>query len=268
LIYTRDPEYFPPTKNFVESAGRSLLLSVRNSGRAVLMLLEAIRYLPACSARRHEIIRQLYIGGIKSLGAVSVVALFSGMVLSLQMGLELRRYGQEVSVGAIVATIMCREFGPFMTGLILAATIGSAMAAELGTMSVAEEIASLEVMSINPARFLIMPRVVAFALVCPLLTVYTNVLGIFGGGVVAATQLGVSELAYYNSALQLVENREVYVGLLKALLFGILTATISCHQGLAAVHGAVDVARGVRRSVIYSFLLILIVGYVVTRFFY
>lgn len=268
MIYTREPEYYPAGANFLESLGRNLLLTLRNAGRAMLMLLEALRWLPAVFARRDEVIRQLYIGGIKSFGAVSVVALFSGMVLSLQMGLELQRYGQEMSVGAIVATIMFREFGPFMTGLILAATIGSAMAAELGTMSVSEEIASLEVMSVNPARFLIMPRVVAFALVCPLLTVYTNILGLFGGSVVATTQLGVSELAYYHSAIQYVEIRELYVGLLKAFLFGILTATVSCHQGLMALRGAEDVARGVRRSVIYSFLLILIVGYYVTRFFY
>jgi phospholipid/cholesterol/gamma-HCH transport system permease protein len=123
-------------------------------------------------------------------------------------------------------------------------------------------------MSINPGRFLIMPRVVAFALVCPLLTVYTNILGIFGGSLVATTQLGVSELAYYHSAIQYVEIREVYVGIFKAFIFGILTATVSCHQGLMAFRGAKDVARGVRRSVIYSFLLILIVGYYVTRFFY
>jgi phospholipid/cholesterol/gamma-HCH transport system permease protein len=268
VIFTREPDYYPEAANFLESLGRKLLLSLRNAGRALLMLFEAIRWLPAVFARREEVMRQLYIGGIKSLGAVSVVALFSGMVLSLQMGLELQRYGQEASVGAIVATIMFREFGPFMTGLILAATIGSAMAAELGTMSVSEEIASLEVMSINPARFLIMPRVVAFALVCPLLTIYTNILGLFGGSVVSATQLGVSELAYYTSAIEFVENREVYVGLFKAFLFGILTATVSCHQGLMAYRGAEDVARGVRRAVIYSFLLILIVGYYVTRLFY
>jgi phospholipid/cholesterol/gamma-HCH transport system permease protein len=248
--------------------GRSLILSVQSAGRAGLMLADAVRYLPAVFARRSEVLRQLYIGGIKSFGAVSVVALFSGMVLALQMGLELRRYGQESSVGAIVASIMTREFGPFMTGLILAATIGSAMAAELGTMTVSEEVASLEVMSINVSRFLIMPRVVAFALVCPLLTVYTNILGIFGGGVVAATQLSVSELAYYNSTIYFVQNREVYVGLFKAVIFGILIATISCHQGLMALRGAEDVAKGVRKAVIYSFLMILIVGYMVTRFFY
>jgi len=268
VIYTREPTYLPSVRNPVQSVGRSLVLSVESAGRAGLMLIDSVRYLPSVFSRRNEVMRQLYIGGIKSFGAVSIVALFSGMVLSLQMGLELQRYGQEMSVGAIVATIMTREFGPFMTGLILAATIGSAMAAELGTMTVQEEIASLEVMSINVSRYLIMPRVVAFALVCPLLTVYTNLLGIFGGGVVAATQLNVSELAYYSSTIHFVQNREVYVGLFKALLFGILIATISCHQGLMALRGAEDVAKMVRKAVIYSFLMVLIVGYMVTRFFY
>jgi len=263
-----ETEYFPPPPNAVAGTGRYLLLLMRNTGRALAIFGEAVRWLPACWQRRKEVIRQLYICGIKSFPVTSTVALFTGMILGLQTGLVLRDYGQQAQVGLLVAQTMCREMGPFMTALILAASVGSAIAAELGTMTVSEEIDALHVMSINPVRFLVMPRLFALLVMCPVLTVFTNVVGILGGMLVAYTQLGVSPVAYYDSAINNLHNKELYVGLLKALVFGCLIATVACYQGLAASNGAVGVGRATRRAVVHSFLLILICGYFITRFFY
>jgi phospholipid/cholesterol/gamma-HCH transport system permease protein len=163
---------------------------------------------------------------------------------------------------------MIREMGPFMTGLIIAASVGSAIAAQLGTMTVSEEIAALEVMSINPNRFLVMPRLVALAVMMPILSVYTNILGILGGAVVGATQLGVSVQSYMDNATEFATNKDLYVGLLKAFIFGVIITTVSCHQGFMTTEGAVGVGKATRRSVIISFLVILVVGYMVTRLFY
>lgn len=236
----------------------------------MFMLLEATWFIQFAFGKRsrNETVTQLYITGIKSLAVITVVALFTGMILALQTGLELRRYGQEVYIGSAVAVSMIREMGPFMTGLIIAASVGSAIAAQLGTMTVSEEIAALEVMSINPNRFLVMPRLVALAVMMPILSVYTNILGILGGAVVGATQLGVSVQSYMDNATEFATNKDLYVGLLKAFIFGIIITVVSCHQGFMTTEGAVGVGKATRRSVIISFLVILVVGYMVTRLFY
>ena len=258
-----------PLRSF-RRLGHLALSACQSMGCALIMLGSATYYLRTAwrSRARHEIATQLYITGIKSLGVITVVAFFTGMILALQTGLQLRRYGQEVHIGSAVTIVMIREMGPFMTGLIIAASVGSAIAAQLGTMTGSEEISALEVMSINPNRFLVMPRLVALAIMMPILTIYTNLLGIVGGGVVGSTQLGVAFNAYIDNATRYAANKDLYVGLLKALVFGIIIATVACHQGLKTREGAVGVGRSTRRTVIISFLLILVVGYMITRLFY
>lgn len=247
-----------------------MLLTCRNSGRSLVMLFEAVLYVREVFAKRtrHEVLFQMFVTGIKSLGVITVVAMFTGMILALQTGLELRRFGQEVNIGTAVMVVMMREMGPFMTGLIIAASVGSAIAAQLGTMVVSEEVAALEIMSINPIRFLVMPRLVALAIMMPILTIYTNIIGVVGGGVVGYTQLGVSLAAYFDNAFRYAENKDLYVGLFKAFLFGVIVTTVACHQGFSASEGAVGVGRATRRTVIISFLTILVVGYMITRVFY
>ncbi len=250
--------------------GNRVLLLMHATGHAMFMLLEAAYFTRFVFSKRsrHETAAQMFITGIKSLAVITVVALFTGMILALQTGLELRRYGQEVYIGSAVAVSMIREMGPFMTGLIIAASVGSAIAAQIGTMTVSEEIAALEVMSINPNRFLVMPRLVALTVMMPILSVYTNILGILGGAVVGSTQLGVSMQAYMDNATQFATNKDLYVGLFKAFIFGIVITGVACHQGFMTRDGAVGVGRATRRAVIISFLVILVLGYMITRLFY
>ncbi|HMO05256.1 MAG TPA: ABC transporter permease [Kiritimatiellia bacterium] len=252
------------------AAGRAILTTVRNTGRALLMLFEAFFHMRSMFGKRmrHEVMNQMYIAGVKSLGVITVVGMFTGMILALQTGLELRRFGLQQNIGTAVAVSMLREMGPFMTALIIAASVGSAIAAQMGTMVVAEEIAALEIMSINPVRFLVMPRLVALMVMMPLLTVYTNMVGIFGGAVIGTTQLEVTMTAYFDNARLYVVNKDLYVGLLKAMVFGIVITTVACHQGFATREGAVGVGQATRRTVIISFLTILILGYIITRMFY
>lgn len=234
------------------------------------MLFEALFFVRFAFSKRsrQETLTQLYVTGVKSLGVITVVAIFTGMILALQTGLELRNFGQEARIGTAVSVVMVREMGPFMTGLIIAASVGSAIAAQIGTMTVSEEVAALEVMSINPNRFLVMPRLVALIVMMPMLTVYANILGILGGSVVGATQLGVSFDAYMDFATRYTQNKDLYVGLFKSVIFGVVIATVSCHQGFMTTEGAVGVGRATRRSVIISFLIILVLGYIITRLFY
>ena len=250
--------------------GRLILLACHDMGNALLLTVSAFLYTRTIwrPRARREVLSQLYITGIKSLGVISVVAFFTGMILALQTGLELRKFGQEVNIGTAVTNVMIREMGPFMTGLIIAASVGSAIAAQLGTMTVSEEVAALEVMSIDPNRFLVMPRLVALLVMMPILTVYTNLLGIVGGGIVGMTQLNISFSAYVDNATRYAENKDLYVGLFKAVVFGAIICATACFQGLSTTEGAVGVGRATRRTVVVSFLLMLVVGYMITRLFY
>lgn len=269
-IVTREPEWLDPPANVLAKIGRPLVLYFRDVGRAMLMLLEAFLQLRAVFLARtaREVLSQMYICGIKSLGVITVVGMFTGMILALQTGLELRKYGLQSNIGTAVTVVMLREMGPFMTALIIAASVGSAIAAQLGTMTVAEEIAALEIMSINPVRFLVVPRLIALMVMMPLLTTYTNAVGIMGGAIVGESQLEVTMTAYFDNALLFAVNKDLWVGMLKAWIFGVVITAVSCHQGFSTTDGAVGVGQATRRTVIISFLLILIFGYVVTSIFY
>ena len=259
------------TLGFFAWLGHNILQVMESIGSALVVTAQAFGYMTHLFTSRRartETVRLMFSMGITSLGVISIVAAFTGMILALQTGLELQKFSQEKWVGAAVLVSMLREMGPFMTGLILAASVGSAIAAQLGTMAVSEEIEALEVMSIDPVRFLVMPRLVAMMVMTPLLALFSSALGVAGGALVAETQLGVSLYAFKDAALTVAETKDMWVGAFKAFLFGILITMIACQVGLATRHGAVGVGLATRRSVVLSFLAILIVGYFVTSLFY
>jgi phospholipid/cholesterol/gamma-HCH transport system permease protein len=270
MIVPYEQDHIPPDLNPFARFRWITLLRIRNMGRAVIMILQAFFFLPQFYRSRRDIRHYMFLIGIRSFGVTSTVALFTGMILALQAGLVLKEYGQEMRVGTLVCQSMCREMGPFMTALILAASVGSAMAAQLGTMAVSEEITALEIMSVNPVRFLVMPRLLAMMIMCPALTVYTTIIGIIGGGLVAKTQLDVPWPLYFEHVFNLdfFGVKEIWVGVLKAFVFSIIVVTISCYQGMATTGGAIGVGIATRKSVVFSFLAILIVGYCITRIFY
>lgn len=253
----------------VTQLGGRVINFIRFIGTGVMMTLTAFLYIPVTMRKnRKEVLQQLILCGMKSFWVTSTVALFTGMILALQAGLILKSYGQEMRVGFLVSQTMFREMGPFMTALILAASVGSSMAALVGTMKVSQELAALEVMSIDPVRFLVTPRLLAMMLMCPVLTYYTDLIGILGGGVVAYTQLGVGWSNYFENVYFMLHIKELWIGGFKAWVFGIIIVGISCHQGFSAERGAVGVGLATKRSVVANFLVVLIVGYIITRLFY
>lgn len=237
---------------------------------------QVVRSLPATLRRRTLVAEQLFQAGIRVVHVVLLVGLFIGMIVSLQTGLELSRFGQQDQIGTIVALSMCREMGPFITATILAATVGSALAAELGTMAVSEELAALEVMSIDRISFLILPRVVSLAVMCPLLTVLCDAIGIVGGGFIASSQLNVGQALYYDSALDALKDtdfplglpKDVYSGLIKSFGFGVVVSVISCAAGLQARQGALGVGNATRKAVRDSIIAIIVLNYFMSWFFF
>lgn len=240
-------------------------------GRAGRLMTEAFAYIPHVLVNadsRRSMLFHLYSTGIRTLPVITVVGLFTGMILGLQVGLALGKFNQEMYLGAAVMITLIREMGPFVTGICLSACVGSAMAAELGTMTVNDEIAALEIMSIPPVRYLVAPRMVGLLVMSPILAFYACILGVIGGGLVGSTQLNVPFAQYVASAMSIAEVKDLFVGLLKATVFGVVICTVSCHEGFESRLGAVGVGRATQRSVIISFLLILMLGYMITRLFY
>ena len=240
------------------------------------LLGQVIARLPRSLARRALIADQFYQTGIRVVHVVLLVGLFIGMIVSLQTGLELSRFGQQDQIGTIVALSMCREMGPFITATILAATVGSALAAELGTMAVSDELAALEVMSIDRTSFLILPRVVALAVMAPLLTILCDAISIVGGGFIADSQLNVGLALYYDSAFDALKDtnfplglpRDVYSGLIKSFVFGLSVAVISCGAGLGSTKGALGVGNATRKAVRDSIIAIIAINYFMSWFFF
>lgn len=250
---------------------RGVVRLLASIGWAGEVLAGAIAHFPSVvfrSRSRADLLAQLYATGIRTLPVVTVVALFTGMILSLQVGLELARFNQEMYLGAAVMMTMIREMAPFSCGLCLAAMVGSAIAAELGTMKVNDEIDALVIMSISPLRFLAAPRLLALLLMAPLISFYCCIVGTVGGGLVGATQLNVDFGQYMSSAMSMAHEKDLFAGLLKAAVFGLLIGTISVAEGLGTRHGATGVGKATQRAVIVSFLSILVSGYMITRIFY
>ena len=272
MTLTREPLYEDAPSSTWEALRRHVVGLFSAVGRCGRLAVESLACLPVTLARRDSraaFMKQLYVAGIRTLPVITVVGLFTGMILGLQVGLALRRFNQEsVFLGATVMLTLIREMGPFVTGICLSACVGSAMAAELGTMTVNDEVAALEIMSISPVRYLAAPRMGALLVMSPILAFYACVLGVVGGGVVGQTQLNVEFQQYMTSAMMIATVKDLFVGLFKAGIFGVVMGAVSCYQGFATRLGAVGVGRATQHSVIISFLLILMLGYMITRAFY
>jgi len=250
--------------NSVAKAQRWFEESCEGAGYTLDLLLRAFLQFGRLGRKRRELLDQLVLCTLGSIGVVFIIALFTGMIVSLQTGLVLRKYGQEGSLGFIVAVGMCREMGPVFTSLTLAGLVGSTYAAEIGTMKVSEEIDALEVMSIDPVYYLVMPRVIALGVASVALTVYADLIGILGGALVAKAHFNVDVRVFLQNARDVLLLKDIYGGLGKALVFGVTIAGVSCSQGLRAGHGAAGVGHATLRAVVVSFIFLLVFDYLLT----
>jgi len=252
----------------MEKTGHYLFDALQGVGEATILLVRGLLWTYQVAKYRALVIEQMLFSGVESLPVVSVVAFFVGMVVSLQTGQEMARFQLQATIGNIVAASMFREMGPVFSAIIVAGRVGSAMAAQLGTMKVSEEIDALEAMSINPVRYLVMPRVLALLVMMPVLTVFANAIGLLGGALVGRYQIGVSYFTFFDNVVQNIEMKDIISGMVKAAVFGLIIGTVSCHQGLKASEGARGVGRATTRSLVFSFLFILMFDYFITAFFY
>src|SRR5260221_2340297 len=234
------------------------------AGYTLDLLLRATGQLLFLGRKRREAFDQLALCTLGSLSVVSITALSTGMMVSLQTGKVLRDFGQESSLGYIVTLGMCREMGPVFTCLSLAGLVGSTYAAEIGTMKVSEEVDALEVMSIDPIYYLVMPRLLALGIAAVALTIYANVIGIVGVALVARANFEVDLEIFLKNGRDSLKMKDIYGGLFKSFLFGMTIGTVACAQGLRAEGGPAGVGRATLHSVVISFMLILVFDYLLT----
>ncbi len=249
---------------FFHPLGAVALHGLAELGGMTLLLGQCCRWVLRRPYRIHHLFRQLEFIGVRSLFIVILTGLFTGMVLALQAYYGFRKFGGESLLGGAVALSMTREIGPVLTALMVAARAGSAMAAELGTMKVTEQVDALWAMAVHPVHYLAVPRLLAGIIMVPLLTVVDVFVGILGGYFVGVVLLGVNPGTYVQKMLEMVEPSDLYNGLFKALVFGLLLALISCYQGLQARGGAEGVGLVTTRAVVYSAVAILISDYILT----
>ena len=246
--------------------------AVWGAGYTLILIFKTILSMRYILDKRHEIIDQMHLAGISSLFVVSIVGVFTGMIMTLNTGLGLKDFGAEGQVGILLIVTLTREMSPFMTALILAASVGSAIAAEIGTMKVSEEIDALNIMSIDHVKYLVLPRILGFSLMVPVLSVYSTALGLIGGAIVGHFQLGIDVMSFYQDIIARLSTtaglKDLHVGLLKAFIFGITISSVACSHGLRTTNGAIGVWKTTRVSVVTSFLLVIFLGYVVTAIFY
>jgi len=195
---------------------------------------------------------------------VLITSLFSGGVIALQTYGTFHRFNAEFLIGAVVALSMGRELAPVLTALMVVARVGSAMTAQIGTMRITEQIDALEVMGIDPRSYLITPRIVAGTLGVPMLTVLSNIAGIFGGWFVAVKLFGVNEYLFWEKMKDLTELHDFLGGLYKATFFGFIITAVSCYFGFYTKGGTEGVGRATTNSVVTSSMLVLISDYFLT----
>lgn len=207
---------------------------------------------------------QLYSIGVLSLPVVAITGFSTGMVLAAQSFFQLSDKGLASATGLMVAKAMLVELGPVLTAFMVTGRVGAAMCAELGTMRVTEQIDALRSMSVNPLRYLVAPRFIAGTFMMPLLSIFSSVMGIFGGYIVAVYYYKMAPNAFLDPLPIHITNYDVVSGMIKSLVFGIVIVTVSCFKGLATKGGAAGVGRSTTNSVVICYSIILIVNFLLT----
>ena len=248
----------------LDRLGKAMLYYVEEMGRILLLFLSVVAWMVRPPLKARNIVKQMEFVGVKSVFVVVLTGTFTGMVMALQGYHGFRMFSAEALVGSTVALGMTRELGPVLTSLMVTARAGSAMAAELGTMRVTEQIDALYVMAANPIKHLIVPRVIAGTLMVPLLTVVSDFCGIVGGYFVGVHLLGINSGVFMKNITKLVDLGDIYNGLVKAACFGLILSLIGCYKGFNTRGGAEGVGRATTEAVVLASITILISDYFLT----
>lgn len=228
-------------------------------GKLVMLLGQIIFWIFRRPYDLKNINKQMNEVGVNSLIVASLTSISVGMVLALQMGAASRNIlGEPLYVGTAVGFSMIKELGPVLTSIVIAGRVGAAITAELGTMRVTEQIDALYTLGANPVKYLVVPRFLACVVMVPVLTVYSNILGILGGYFVSVYKMAIPGTRYYHDIIDFIRGADIAHGLIKCVVFGIIIALISCYKGFTTEGGAEGVGKATTQSVVISMVLILV----------
>jgi len=218
--------------------------------------------------RRGEVIHQSVLIGVNALPIIALIAFLIGFILALQSAVQLRQFGANIYVADLVAVAMVSEMGPLITAIMVAGRSGSAIAAEIASMVVSEEIDSLKVMGIDPIPYLIVPKLLAIIMTLPMLTLFANIIGIIGGMVIGITYLDIDIIPFYNAVVSVLRYKEFITAFVKSLTFAVIILLTGAHFGLRVKGGAEGVGRATTASVVFSIFLVIVADSIIGLVFY
>lgn len=233
-------------------------------GRITLLAREALMSLFTLKVAWRDFLYQVYFSGVKSQSVVLITGAFTGMVLGAQTYFQFHKVKMDTATLAVVSVSMCSELGPVLTGLMVAGRVGAAIAAELGTMRVTEQIDALRTLATHPVDYLVVPRLLALHIALPLLTAEAIAVGIAAGYLVGVYLLGIDPVYSWYNMLRYTNTPEVVIGLIKAVIFGGIVALVGCYKGMYCGEGAEGVGRATTEAVVYSSIAILISNFFLT----
>ena len=242
----------------IANLGAFAMASIAGVGDVCLFALRTVGWIFARRQRRDVLIPNFYRIGVLSLPVVALTGLFIGMVLAVQSYAQFKALGLETRLGSVINLSLVRELGPVLAATMLAGRVGSAMAAELGTMRVTEQIDALESMGANPIYYLVVPRFLGCLILIPSLTVMADFMGVLGGYLYSHVLLGIDYHHYWENSREYVDAFDFLMGIFKSLFFGAAIALVSCHHGFHCDHGAEGVGRAATNAFVHSFVLILV----------
>jgi phospholipid/cholesterol/gamma-HCH transport system permease protein len=249
----------------VVTLGRSGIDTLRQYGKAGILLLRALLHVPNIRKGFPLILQQIYAEGVLSLLIIVVSGLFIGMVVALQGYHTLAKFGASQELGPLVALSVVRELGPVVTALLFAGRAGSALTAEIGLMKATEQLSSMEMMAVDPIRRVIAPRLLAGFISMPLLTIIFNAVSVFGAYLVGVQWLGLDAGAFWSNMQASVDfHSDVMNGIYKSIIFGLVVTWIALHQGYDAVPTSLGISNATTRAVVHSSLAVLGLDFVLT----
>jgi phospholipid/cholesterol/gamma-HCH transport system permease protein len=239
----------------------------QNIGEMIVLFWRTVRSLPLAWRQRHKVFDQFFEIGNAGLLMVCILSFFIGGVIALQTGPRLVERGLASAVAGVVGLSICSELAPVMMSILIAGRIGSAMAAEIGSMRVYQEIDALRTMNINPVHYLVLPRLLAIAVALPMLVIFSILVGWLGGAFVCMANhaIDISFAAFLSNLRDVIEVRDVVKGVFKSFVFALVVGVVSCHQGLVTLGGPRGIGRSVTKAVVNSIVLIVILDYLLTR---
>jgi phospholipid/cholesterol/gamma-HCH transport system permease protein len=252
----------------LRTVGRTFLNFLAAAGRLAIFTLVAVSHCVRPPFYPRLLLRQMIEIGYYSLPVVGLTAIFTGMVLALQSYTGFARFSAESAIPNVVIVSITRELGPVLAGLMVAGRVGAAMAAELGTMRVTEQIDALNTLATNPFKYLVAPRIIAGLTMLPILVLIADIIGVFGGYLVSVHKLGFNPATYLKNTIDFMETQDVVSGLVKAAAFGFLVTLMGCYHGYHSKGGAQGVGQATTNAVVTASILILCFNYFITELFF